>query len=101
MPESRVAAGRLDQRGQLLERAAERAAGAGGVLEVQRAALGLGERLGDHLAGALDRLADVACLGRAGVQHDAGGADRVADPQRMRQRGQRLRRGSPGPRRRS
>ena len=33
----------------------ERAARAGGVLEVQRAALGLGQRLLDHLARALDR----------------------------------------------
>ena len=40
-PEPLAAAGRLEQRGQLVERAPERAAGAGGVLEVQLAALGL------------------------------------------------------------
>ena len=40
-----VAAGRVDQRGQLGERAPERPARARGVLQVQRAALGLGERL--------------------------------------------------------
>ena len=34
--------------------------------------------------------ADVALLGRAGVQHHAGGADPVADPQRLDQRGARL-----------
>ena len=44
----------------------------------------------DHLAGAGDRRADVAGLRRAGVQDDAGRADRVADAQRMGQRGQRL-----------
>ena len=83
MPEPRVAAAGLDQRGQLLERAPERAARAGRVLQVQRARLALGERLAEDLAGARDRLARVASQRRAGVQHDAGGADRVADPQRV------------------
>ena len=55
-----VAAGGLDQPRELLERAPERAAGAGGVLEVQRAVVGLGERLGDHLRRALDRRPDRA-----------------------------------------
>ena len=49
-PEPLVAAGGLDERRELRERAAERAARAGGVLEVQRAALGLRQRLGDDLA---------------------------------------------------
>ena len=35
-------------------------------------------------------LADVAGLGRAGVQDHAARADRIADPQRMGQRGERL-----------
>ena len=50
-----AAAGGLQQRRELRQRAAERAAGAGGVLEVQLAALALGQRLGDRLAGAGDR----------------------------------------------
>ena len=40
-----LAAGGLDQRCQLLEAAPERPARAGGVLQVQRAALAVGERL--------------------------------------------------------
>ena len=83
-------AGRVDQLRELVEGAPERAAGAGRVLEVQLAALAVGERLGDRLARARDRLADVPCLGRAGVQDDAGGADRLPDAQRVRQRGQRF-----------
>ena len=43
--EALVAAGRVEQRGELLERAPERPAGARGVLEVQRAGLALGQRL--------------------------------------------------------
>ena len=50
-----AAAGGLQQGGELAEGPPERATRAGGVLEVQRAAVGLGERLLDHLAGALDR----------------------------------------------
>ena len=45
----------------------------------------------DRLAGTRDRLADVARLGRAGVQHDARGADRGTDAQRVRQRRERFR----------
>ena len=45
--EALLAAGELDQRGELLERAPERPARAGGVLEQQRARLGLRERLLD------------------------------------------------------
>ena len=44
----------------------------------------------DRLSGARDRLADVAGLGRAGVQHHARGADRLAHAQRVRQRGERF-----------
>ncbi len=56
-------AGLVDQRGELLEGAPERAAGAGGVLEVQLTALALGECLCDRRGGARDRLADVTGLG--------------------------------------
>ena len=49
-----AAAGRIDQHRQLVEVAAERSLGAGGVLEQDRAALGLGEDLADHLARARD-----------------------------------------------
>ena len=44
----------------------------------------------DRLAGAGDRLADIAGLGRARVQDHAAGADRLADAQRVRQRGERF-----------
>ena len=80
-------AGRLDEALQLVEVAAERPLGAGRVLEQDRAALGLGERLADDLAGALDRLGDGLALAAAGVQDDAVGADRVAEPQGVDQRG--------------
>ena len=89
-PEPGRAARGLDQRVQLLERASERPARAGGVLEVQRAGAGLGERLGDHSAGVGDGVGQRPVLGRAGVQHDAGRADRVADAQGVRERRQRL-----------
>ena len=83
-------AGRLQQRGELVERAPERAASARRVLEVQLTALALLQRLPDRLPGAGDRLADVAGLRRAGVQDDAARADRLADTQGMRERGERL-----------
>src|ERR1700733_7095986 len=51
--EALAAAGRLQQLGEFLERASERAAGPRRVFEEQRATLGLGQRLLDHLAGAL------------------------------------------------
>ena len=87
-----AAAGLLDQARELLEGAAERAAGAGRVLEVQRAVLGLGQRLGDRFGGAGEGLVDrpAALQRRAGVQHDAGRAERVARLQRGGQRRQRL-----------
>ena len=59
---------RLDQRRELLERAPERAAGARRVLEVQRAALGLGERRAMTSPARSIAGADVARLRRAGVQ---------------------------------
>ncbi len=69
--EPRAAAGGLEQRRELLDRAAERAAGAGGVLQVKRAALALGERLLDRLTARADRGGGVAGLGGAGVEYDA------------------------------
>ena len=89
-PDAVAAAGGVEQRLELLERAAEGAAGAGGVLEVERALVGLGQRFVDDLAGALDRLGDVAGLRGAGVQHHADSADPVADSQRLGQRRERL-----------
>ena len=85
--EAVVAAGGLDQRGELGEGAPERAARAGRVLEVQRASVGLRERLGDDLAGTRDRGRDLARERRAGVQDDRVRAERVARPQGARQRG--------------
>ena len=83
-------AGRVDQLGELVERAPERAAGSCRVLEVQLAAFAVGERRGDRLAGARDRLADVPGLRRARVQDHGARADRVPDAQRVRQRRQRF-----------
>src|SRR3954471_2423594 len=88
--EAPVAAGRADQRGELGERAPERATGARGVLEVQRAAVALGQGLLDDGARALDRRADLARLRRPRVEHDALRAERVAGLQRDDQRAQRL-----------
>ena len=47
-PEAPSAAGGLQERRELLEGAPERAARAGGVLQMQRAALGLGQRLAER-----------------------------------------------------
>jgi hypothetical protein len=47
---------------------------------MQRAALGLGERRREDLAGAIDRRRDRATLRRAGVHDDRVRADTVADP---------------------
>ena len=101
-PEALVAAGGLEQRGQLLERAPERAARAGRVLQVQRAALALGQRLArsSRPARAI-ACADVARLGRAGMQHDAGGADRAARRAASASARSATSRGSRGPRWRS
>src|SRR3954470_17099015 len=84
--EALVAARRVDERGELVERAAERAAGARGVLEVQRAAVALRQRLADDLAGPRDRRLHAPGLRRAGVQHDAERAELVARLQRDDQR---------------
>ena len=85
-----VCTGGVQQLRELLERAPERAAGAGGVLQVQLTALAVGQRLRDRLPGARDRLAHVTRLGRAGVQHHPGRADRLTDAQGVRERFQRL-----------
>ena len=53
--EAPLAAGGLDQRGELLEAAPERPAGAGGVLQVQGTVLALGQRLADRAGRPLDR----------------------------------------------
>ena len=85
------AAGGVDEHRQLVEVAAERAGRAGGVLEQDRTALRLGQRLADELAGARDGLVERVLLARAGVEDDAVGADRVAEPERVDERGERLR----------
>ncbi len=66
--EAAVVARRLEQGGQLLERAAERAARAGGVLQLERTSLARGQRLADHRARPVDGRPRVAALGRAGVE---------------------------------
>ena len=67
-----AAAAGLEQRGELLERAPERAAGAGGVLEVQRAALGLRERRARKARRrARSPVPTSAGLRRARMHHDA------------------------------
>src|SRR4051794_9945529 len=53
---------------------------------MQRAALALRQRLGDHPAGPLDRRRDAAGLRRAGVQHDAVRLEPVAGLERDDQR---------------
>ena len=90
--EALAAAAELDQRRELLERAPERPAGAGRVLEQQRARLGLRERFLDHRAGALERLLDGAAVleRRARVQDDAARLQLRAGVERDDQRRQRL-----------
>src|SRR4051794_9399668 len=68
-PQARVPARCLEQRGQLLERATQRASGPGRVLQVKITAFGLPQSLPDYLAGPADGLRDVSLLGRAGVEH--------------------------------
>ena len=99
--EALVAARGLDQRRQLLERAPERPAGAGGVLEVQRAGLGLGQRLGDRhrpRAPAPARPRPSA-PSRGAARRSARPAPRP--PGAPRSARSATSRGSPGPRRRS
>jgi len=88
--EALAGVGGVEQLSELVEGAPERPAGSGGVLQVKLAALAVGERLCDRLTCARDRLADVAFLGRARVQDHAGGADRLPDAQRVRERCQRF-----------
>jgi hypothetical protein len=88
--EAFAAAGQLDQLGGLVEVAAEQALVAGGLLEQEAAAVALLERRGDHLAGPLHRGPVRLAFLSPGVEDDAGGADPVADPQRVGQRGERL-----------
>lgn len=85
-----AAAGRLDQPSQLLEGASQRAARARRVLQVQLAALAVGQGRRDRLAGPPDGLPDVTLQGRAGVQDDACRPDALPDPQRVGQRDQRF-----------
>ena len=86
-----AAACSLHQVGQLVERAPERAAGAGGVLQVQLAPLAFGQCAANRLSRAPDRVGRVPPLGRAGVQDHAARAERLAGSQRVHERGQRFR----------
>ena len=88
--EALAAAGQLDQLGGLVEVAAEQAFVAGGLLEQERAGVAVLERRGDHFARPVSAPVPAARLLGAGVEDDAGGADPVADPQRVGERGQRL-----------
>src|SRR5215204_6376074 len=85
-----VAAAELDEAGELVEVAADRPGVAGGVLEQQRAALGIGEDLVDGLADRLHTLLVVRTGLRARMEHDARGADAVAEAKRVGQRRERL-----------
>ena len=85
-PEPGPASCGVDQRGQLGKGTPEGAAGAGGVLEMEGARLGLGQRLADDLAGPLDRPADITLLGRSGMKHHAVGPDPGPDPQGLDER---------------
>ena len=75
-PQSLVVSDCFQQGRELVDRASQRAAGAGRVLQVKRTALAVGKRLADRLTGARDRLGNIAGLGRARVQDNARGADR-------------------------
>ena len=89
-PQPPAAAAGFEQLRELLDRAAQGATGSGGVLQVQRAFLALGECLTDSLARARDRGLHVAGLGRAGVQNDGARTDLVPYAQRVGERGERL-----------
>src|SRR3954447_165101 len=81
-PEALVASGGVDERRELVEGAPERAARAGGVLEMEGAAVALGQRLADDLPRARNRGLDAAGLRGPGVEHDAARAELVARLQR-------------------
>ena len=80
-PSRASAPGGIDQRRELLDRAPERAAGARGVLEVQRQPSSP-TGLADRLARSRDRGVGRRLLRRAGVQHDARRADPAAEVER-------------------
>ena len=83
--EPRLAAAGVEQRRELVERAAERAAGAGRVLEVQRAAPRYSASASAIVAPARSIAGrGLAGLGRAGMQDHGGRADAVAGAQRVR-----------------
>ncbi len=84
--EALAGAGALDQLRGLVEVAAEQPFVAGGLLEQERAGVAVVQRRGDHLRRPLDRGPQRLAFLRAGVKDDAGGADRVADPQRVGER---------------
>jgi len=75
---------------QLGERAPDRAARASGVLEQEPAALGLRQSLAHHRAHAAERPGKRVLQARARVHHHAVGADRVAHPQGVHERCERL-----------
>ena len=84
-------AGELDQLGGLVEVAAEQAFVAGGLLEQQRAASRCpSSAAAITFAGPFHRGPERLAFLGAGVEDDAGGADPVADPQRVGERGERL-----------
>jgi len=84
--EAVVPATGVQQGRELLERAPEGAARAGRVLQVQRAALGVGERRRENLAGTRDRRSDRSGQGGTRMHDDGARADPVADAQRLGQR---------------
>ena len=81
--EALAAAGELDQLRGLVEVAAEQALVAGGLLEQERAALAVLRARRRSLSPARFIEGPSGSFLRAGVQDDAGGADSVADPQRV------------------
>src|SRR5690242_16236470 len=83
-------AAEVDELVELLERPADRASRPGGVLEEEAARVGLAEHLLDRLTDALQGRRKRLLQRRSGMDHHAVGADRVAHPERVRERGQRL-----------
>ncbi len=90
-PEPRVSVEPVDQRRQLLERAADRAAGAGRVLDQQpRIALAALEDLRQRAARAVEPGSKPGAEMRADVEDDAVGVDRARGIDGRLQRGDRL-----------